>query len=851
MPRARSAAHSGDSQRFLNEDLVLEVSAAVDRTRWDEDRYDAFIELLCGDREYQKDAIRTALRFLLGGEYGNLRALAESNFRHNEKLGARYGSWDGMQRHLQFPDHLSATLDLATGTGKSYVMYSVAAIMLAEGAVDRVLVLCPSTTIEDGLTKKFRELATDGALRDLLPANAAIANPAIINASESITAGSICIENYHATLESVRSSIRDSLTGKGGSTLVLNDEAHHVANEPATQAGKWKEFLSDATYGFRYILGVSGTPYVKDNYFADVIYRYSLRQAMEEGYVKRIEYVVEAPQTNETNEKWQLIHNRHDETKSRLARRNLLPLTIIVTQTIEKCRAVTEELRAFLCDAEGLEPEDAAARVLCVYNNAPDVRRLPYVDNAGNRVEWIVSVSMLAEGWDVKRVFQIVPHEERAFNSKLLIAQVLGRALRIPDSWGAGERPTATVFNHDAWAPRIRHLVNEVLEMEKRISARVVPNSPYHFDLHQIDYTLEPITETKAADEPLANLKKGYIDLRSDVGTETVSTVIERAGNETQYRWQTEIRRRTYTPHEIAAKMFSRLQDAYDPTSNDPNLSYDYTQEYSLAKLESIIIKSLSNVGMTEATESVMQRCLKAMGSLRRTSSKNVRYTAKEGEVFLISTRDRPADSASASQLRSTKTLFYTDDSAASLSPEQVEFYDEAIETDNGYKSRPTANPRDFKTPLALVIADSEPERLFLRALLERENIGAHAAWIKSTPNGFYEVEYHWKRGEVPHKNKFNPDFFIKVSDSLVLVVEIKSDAELREPSEENRKKNEFALAHFARINAHLEAQGNALRYKFNFLTPEDFNRYFQLLRDGQIEKYRSALDVALGDPTA
>ena len=60
-----------------------------------------------------------------------------------------------MQRHLQLPDQLAASLDLATGTGKSYVLYGVAAILLAEGAVDRVLVLCPSTTIEAGLLEKF------------------------------------------------------------------------------------------------------------------------------------------------------------------------------------------------------------------------------------------------------------------------------------------------------------------------------------------------------------------------------------------------------------------------------------------------------------------------------------------------------------------------------------------------------------------------------------------------------------------------------------------------------------------------------------------------------------------------
>ena len=140
-----------DLQRFRNEDLVLKVSPAVDRAQWDESRYEAFIDELCETREYQKEAIRTTLRYLLGGEYANLRALAKANYDDNSTLEARYGSWAGMERHLQLPDQLSASLDLATGTGKSYVLYGLAAILLAEGAVDRVLVLCPSTTIEDGL----------------------------------------------------------------------------------------------------------------------------------------------------------------------------------------------------------------------------------------------------------------------------------------------------------------------------------------------------------------------------------------------------------------------------------------------------------------------------------------------------------------------------------------------------------------------------------------------------------------------------------------------------------------------------------------------------------------------------
>ncbi|EKD98820.1 MAG: type III restriction enzyme, res subunit, partial [uncultured bacterium] len=71
---------SPDRQLFRNEDLILKVSPAVNRARWDEGRYEAFLDELCGGRDYQKDAIRTALRYWLGGEYANLKALAKANY---------------------------------------------------------------------------------------------------------------------------------------------------------------------------------------------------------------------------------------------------------------------------------------------------------------------------------------------------------------------------------------------------------------------------------------------------------------------------------------------------------------------------------------------------------------------------------------------------------------------------------------------------------------------------------------------------------------------------------------------------------------------------------------------------
>ena len=829
---------NADKQRFRNEELVLQISQAVNRATWDESRYEAFLDELCGDREYQKEAIRSALRYLLGGEYADLRELARKNYDDNPTLESRYGSFASMERHLQLPDQLSASLDLATGTGKSYVMYGIAAIMLAHGAVDRVLVLCPSTTIEAGLLDKFKSLASNADLRDQLPSDAKVAAPSIISATQTITEGSICVENYHAILEHVGSSIRDSLQGKGARTLVLNDEAHHVANESAGKVKKWKEFLSDSKYGFRYVIGVSGTCYVGNDYFADVVHRYSLRQAMEEKYVKKVDYVAEMPKTGDEDETWQLILNRHEAARKKLKSRKITPLTIIITQTINSCKDVADELRGFLKDHVGISEDALDERVLVVYNNAPDVRKLAYVDHPTSKVEWIVAVSMLNEGWDVKRVFQIVPHEERAFNSKLLIAQVLGRGLRVPEGW-QGEQPEVIVFNHDAWAQSIRQLVNEILEIDKRLPSQIGEASPYHFDLHNIDYTLQPKSVKKPMDRPYKLFEKGYVDLATDSPAEDVTMKFESALTGKQYDVQMRISRQTYTPQEIARVMFDRLREEPDDTF--------YADQFPIGKLEVIVSESLKRIGTSVATESMKQKFLQSLGTLRRGGSENVRYTLRPNHYTTTSTRNRQSDSVSASELRNTKTVFYTDQSGSELQDEQVEFFKEATEPGSGFKCVPVSNRHDFKTPLNLIIADHDNEKRFVSMLLDSRNVGHYEAWIKSTAMRFYEIDYAWKKGEHPKRGKFNPDFFIKVGD-LIVVVEIKGDEELRDPSDENRKKNEYAIKHFDRINKHLAKEGGSTHYKFMFLTERSFNKFFQSLREGKIDQFRSDLDVKLAD---
>lgn len=848
-----AARRTDDSRTFRNEDLVLAVKPH-DPAKWDESRYEAFLDALCGHRNYQKVAIRTVLSYWLGGRYTDLRQFAKENFDTNEELRHRWGRWDSMAPHLQLSEQLACSLDLATGTGKSFVLYGIAAILLAEGVVDRVLVLCPSNTIETGLLGKFKELATNADLRDALPPGARIATPRVINASETIVDGALCVENYHAILDHVNSSIRDSLKGKGARVAVLNDEAHHVANETGQAAGKWKEFLRSPDYGFRHVLGVSGTCYVGDEYFSDVLFRYSLRQAIEERFVKKVEYVAEMPATHGQEDRWQLIWQRHADWKKKLKSRGIRPLTIVVTQKIAACKQVAEELADWLAAWEEIKPEEARAKVLVVTSakeHQVNVALLRGVDSPASKVEWIVSVSMLSEGWDVKNVFQIVPHEERAFNSKLLIAQVLGRGLRKPDGW-TGDDPVVTVFNHDSWSGRIKHLVNEILEIERRLTSSPLAVSPYHFDLHNLDYTRVEEVSDYAQSGEYQIFEKGYVVLPSQVIDQAVTVEFEDALTGKHSKFAGTLQQMTFSGDEVAEQLYQRLKsiDQESADASEPADRTNYAKRFPREKCAAIVAESLRQAGITDEriTDDNRQKFLQAIGPLHRKGSKRVVYVLSPQALKSFSTATRQSDSCSAAEVRrGSKSIFYTDGCKATLPDEQQEFFAEVADPDGEFVSGRVEvdNPADFKTPMNLAIADATPERKFIRELTKRTNSQHMDAWLKNAAMNFYALEYAWKKGEHTKRGEFSPDFFIKRGEQ-VFVAEIKDDGEIADPSPDNVKKHEYASAHFARLNAWLEKGGLAVRYQFNMLAPRDFNAFFQKLREGTLVAFRSELDVAM-----
>ena len=841
---------------YKDSDLVLEVSKNVNPVVWDEGFFQNFFDMLFGKRNYQKEAAETALRFLNSGEYKDIRALAKENFEKNQVIRARWNNdFNLMQDDLDLSDKLSATLDLATGTGKSYVMFAIAIVMLATKKVSRVLVLVPSVTIENELTQKFKNLLGNLQLLKTLGDN--FVPPQILNGDSTLVENSIAVENRNAIYkaQATRNSIVDSLKGNGENTLILNDEVHHVYY---SESNEWRSFIEDESsnnINFKYVIGVTGTAYKGKNksgndYFSNVIYRFSLRDAIEQGFVKDIEYISKEDIPKDKDERWQVILNSHNQIASQVPEElGIKPITIIVTSKQNLADSKAKAFKKFLQTQRKLADAEVNDIVLSVHSGqkaAIDRMRLSKVNEKGNPVEFIFSVSMLTEGWDVKRVFQIVPDDERAFNSKLLIAQVLGRGLRVPEGWDTSKwgAPTVTVFNHEKWSANVEALVNEVLEIRQRITLSVNKESNYNFSLTNVKYSSK--TDTK--DYPKMgtyNLWENGVNLPTDdkFGKSTITLTDIKTKSDRNF--QTTYEHEQITVKEMANILYSRFEDL-----EDSEYAQEYQNLWSVSKIKAMIEESLKKSGNTHITKSLKNKFLSSMNVIFRDGSKVVSYDIEPQEYFTVLTVNLPKNTSEISGFRMNKVLFYGSDLESSLSSDKasLDTFRELTDTSNGYKAKKIENKYNFKTPQFGIVTTGNPEKEFLTKLTtDEEVIKSIDSFIKSDDMSFYSIDYSWQKG-THHKNgQFNPDWFIKQGDNII-AVEIKDNSQISEPDSENIGKNKAAIKHFSFINEKHESEGNLTRYKFTFLTPKDFDIFFKKLSEKDIMNFKSQLDVKLAD---
>ena len=451
----------------------------------------------------------------------------------------------------------------------------------------------------------------------------------------------------------------------------------------------------------------------------------------------------------------------------------------------------------------------------------------------------------------------------------MLIAQVLGRGLRVPEAYKSPQ-PRVIVFNHKAWSTKIKRLVDEVLEIEARIYSIVIASgtrSEYHFSVRNINYSSEQTTVDKPAETgsvDFTRLTKEGIVLESqsvevEKGT-TYETVLGGSPREKNYA----IRNITWTIDEVIDKLFEEFEQREWEGKTLKLGDSEYTKNSLPPRktIEDIVRLSMRKRGNfgDEIIETNVHKILSAFTPLLRKNKKTIISKFVANDIFDISTESLSRQSTSVAMLRQDRTVFLTNNWMQEISDdEQKTIISEVLDDE----SLPKSSSKEidyclFKTPVSTVITASKPERKFVELLCKRENADLLCAWIKSRDRGFYEIEYTCRYGSGDSKSrryyhdKFNPDFFLKVERNQItyfLVIEIKDDDDA---SDENKAKYKYAVQHFSELNKRLNQQGIKEQYIFHFLSPNSYDTFFQHLRDGSVlisqESFRCALENMLED---
>jgi type III restriction enzyme len=225
---------------------------------------------------------------------------------------------------------------------------------------------------------------------------------------------------------------------------------------------------------------------------------------------------------------------------------------------------------------------------------------------------------------------------------------------------------------------------------------------------------------------------------------------------------------------------------------------------------------------------------------IRRKGAKNLRLEIEAKDLVTVNTSEIKKNSLGVGSLRRDSTVFY-DDYSMTLGEEADRKLLKELEEDESLPRsalKKVENKYNFKTPLNVAFASYRPERKFIEGLTGEQTSRAIDAWIKSLDVGFYSIEYSWRKGEHPKQGSFNPDFFIKKGNDII-VVEIKMDNDV---SDENRAKLRYAKEHFEKVNDLQKEQ----KYYFKFLSPGSFDMFFKALSDGTYKDFKSELEAKL-----
>lgn len=377
------------------------------------------------------------------------------------KVKALYPTCTDFER--DFP---SLAFSIATGVGKTRLMGACIAYLYLQKGIRNFFVLAPNLTIYDKLIEDFGNpayhkyvfsgiaefvhnrpiiitgdnYAQQGALFGEAEIRINIFNISKFNSDNkgSKKDGVSLAPRIKRLSEYLGQSYWEYLSGLDD-LVILMDEAHRYHADASKNAiNELKPILG---------LELTATPIdEKGNYFKNVVFEYSLAQALTDGKYVKNPAIAKRKDFNPKgidDHQLEIIKledavSIHQDTKKELEVYSLNEgVKLVKPFILVVCKDTTHAKEIFeLVSSDEFYDGDFKGKVLQIDSTTKrddDIeKQFISLENQDNTIEIVIHVNMLKEGWDVTNLYTIVPL--RAANAAVLVEQTIGRGLRLPYS---------------------------------------------------------------------------------------------------------------------------------------------------------------------------------------------------------------------------------------------------------------------------------------------------------------------------------------------------------------------------------------------------------------------------------
>lgn len=375
-------------------------------------------------------------------------------------------------------DFPSFAFSIATGIGKTRLMGACIAYLYLKKGIRHFFILAPNLTLYEKLIRDFGDSSYEKYVFKGL-SEFVHNQPRIITGDNYEQARGLFSEKeIQINIFNISKFNKDSKEDKKGEPkmkrlseylgqsyykylahlddlVILMDEAHRYHADASRKA------INE----LRPILGLemTATPYdEKGRAFKNIVYEYNLAEALAEGkYVKNptIAKRRNFEKKDQTPEELDVLKledaiSIHEHTKLHLelyAKENNVPL--VKPFILVVCKNTTHAAEIVELIEERIYEGKYKGKVLRIDSKTKSEevdQQFVSLEAPNNKIEIVVHVNMLKEGWDVTNLYTIVPL--RAADAITLVEQTIGRGLRLPyggKRTGNEEVDKLTVIAHE------------------------------------------------------------------------------------------------------------------------------------------------------------------------------------------------------------------------------------------------------------------------------------------------------------------------------------------------------------------------------------------------------------------